>query len=253
MQGCTDLEIKCGQGSRLVTACSWYFVVIVTSIYSGNLVAFLAAPKVILPFQNLEELVQQSHYTFGYLGGTAEEQMLRDSSLVVFKKIWNKIENFKKTDPTVTSFNHGELMHKVRSEKFAYIVETLTAAREIAQDCSLVRIKQTFHGPTSCSIGISKSFPYRDTLNKLIAEATSFGFVEHWLMKYNKRSTPCLTGKHPLRVEIGHMFNVFYLLAVLILVAFLTLIVEYVHRKLASVMEMCIIFRLLNVVQCKCP
>ncbi len=233
MQSYTDLDIKLGQGSRLVTAGSWYFVVIVTSIYSGNLVAFLAAPKVDLPFHNLEELVDQTDYKFGYLRGTAQEHMLRESSLVVFKTMWNKIENFKKTDPTVTSFDHRELMHKVRSEKFAYILDTLSAATEIAQDCSLVRIKQTFHGPLSYSIGTSKSFPYRDTLNKVIADVNRFGLVEHWMKKYTRRGSPCLADSHPPRVELGHVFTVFYVLSILILFSFLTLLIEYIHWKLS--------------------
>ena len=239
MQGCTDLEIKCGQGSRLVTGGSWCFVVIVASIYSGNLVAFLAAPKVVPPFNNLEELLEQSDYKFGYLRGTVQEHMLRDSNLVLFKKIWNKIGNFQKTDPTVTSFDHGELMHKVRSEKFAYIIDTVSVATEIAQDCSLVRIKQTFHGPKSSSIGVSKSFPYRDTLNKVIAEANSFGLVEHWLMKYNRRASPCVADTHPAHVELSHVFSIFYVLSISILFAFLTLIVEHIHWKFSSAMNMC--------------
>ncbi len=253
MQSCTGQEIKRGQGSRLVTVASWYFMVIVASIYSGNLVAFLAAPKVALPFHNLEELVQQSDYKFGYLGGTVQEHMFRDSRLVLFKRMWNKIENFKKTDPTVTSFDHGELMHKVRSEKFAYILDTLSVAREIAQDCSLVRIKQTFYGPTSYSIGTSKSFPYRDTLNKVMADANSFGLVQHWLMKYTRRASPCLAGNHPSRVELGHVLCLFYVLSISILFAFLSLTIECVQGKLASTRDMWIIFCLLNLGQCHNP
>lgn len=50
---------------------------ILGAVYTANLVALISVPRVKLPFTSLQELVEQTEYTFGILGGTSKELTLK--------------------------------------------------------------------------------------------------------------------------------------------------------------------------------
>ena len=62
--------------TRSIIGAWWLFVLVMSAIYAGNLVAFLAVEKHDVPFRTLEELGTQSAYYFGTLGGTLWETIL---------------------------------------------------------------------------------------------------------------------------------------------------------------------------------
>ena len=62
---------------RTILTSWWLFCIILAATYSGNFVAFLTVDKEKLPFTNIEELVRQSDYTFGTLGESVYETILK--------------------------------------------------------------------------------------------------------------------------------------------------------------------------------
>ena len=55
---------------RILVSTWCLYSIVVTAIYSGNLIAFLTVPVTDLPFSTLEEMVEQTQYTYGTTGGT---------------------------------------------------------------------------------------------------------------------------------------------------------------------------------------
>ena len=61
---------------RLVMGAFLLSCTILVSVYTANLMAFLAVRRLQMPFSTLEEFVDNSHYKFGVLGGAVHEDML---------------------------------------------------------------------------------------------------------------------------------------------------------------------------------
>ena len=61
---------------RAVVASWWLFVVVITSLYKSSLIAFLTVESITLPFNNLQELSEQTDYSFGVQKSTIFEEIL---------------------------------------------------------------------------------------------------------------------------------------------------------------------------------
>ena len=64
------LRLPASQTGRTIICCWWLFCIILSATYSGNLIAFLTVTKEKTPFDSLTEMVAQSDYEWGTLGGT---------------------------------------------------------------------------------------------------------------------------------------------------------------------------------------
>ncbi|KAL5015804.1 hypothetical protein ScPMuIL_005393 [Solemya velum] len=106
---------------RTIVSVWWIYCTIIVGVYCGNLIAFLSVPKLDLPFNSLEEMTAQSEYTWGTLGGTNFEQVLKNSKLEVYRKMWEGIVRFNSTDPDVLHQQSGVHMDKVSRGGYAFI------------------------------------------------------------------------------------------------------------------------------------
>ena len=59
------------QSQRMVVAFWSMFCLILTAIYTGNLVAFLSVEKLVLPFNTFRQMSLDPSYKIGTLGGAA--------------------------------------------------------------------------------------------------------------------------------------------------------------------------------------
>ncbi|ELU06509.1 hypothetical protein CAPTEDRAFT_107202, partial [Capitella teleta] len=59
------------QAARCLVGFWWFFCLVVTAIYTGNLIAVLAVPKSSLPIETLEDLANQEFYKYGTIDGAA--------------------------------------------------------------------------------------------------------------------------------------------------------------------------------------
>ncbi len=61
---------------RCAIATWWILCLILTTVYSANLVAFLAVEKISVPFKTLDQLSKQTQYKIGTLGESVWSQLL---------------------------------------------------------------------------------------------------------------------------------------------------------------------------------
>ena len=78
---CTDMflgmhwRVTSG-ASRMIVSMLWIFFIIVIAIYTGNLVAFLAVPRITAPIDTVQQLTTQTQYKIGIVRGQALHQVL---------------------------------------------------------------------------------------------------------------------------------------------------------------------------------
>ena len=70
--------------SRIIVFSYWFMAIMMTAVYTGNLTAALAIPVTSLPFNTLDELVQNSEYTFQVIDGTVAYQLLIVRQLIKY-------------------------------------------------------------------------------------------------------------------------------------------------------------------------
>lgn len=72
------------QTGRTIVSAWWLYSIVVVGTYSGNLIAFLTVTKDVVPFDTLEEMLEQTDYTWGTVAGTAWVTMFSVSSSLIY-------------------------------------------------------------------------------------------------------------------------------------------------------------------------
>ncbi|CAD5116620.1 DgyrCDS5493 [Dimorphilus gyrociliatus] len=121
---------------RFLIGCFWFFSLVIAATYTGNLIAFLAISTVDLPFNSLEELVQQDAMSYGPARAVALVMLFRDSKLYPYTEVAKTMTEVK---------NYEIAMKQVRTGKFAFIAEKSYYAAVSADDCDLVMARQEFY------------------------------------------------------------------------------------------------------------
>ena len=55
---------------RAFIGCWWAFCIVIVASYGGSLIAYLTITKGDAPFNNLEQMVEQTRYKYGTTGGS---------------------------------------------------------------------------------------------------------------------------------------------------------------------------------------
>ncbi len=78
-----DLQLPAAVSSRIMLSAWWVFCLVIVSTFSANLIAFLAIDIYKIPFKNLYEVLFQTEFQYGILGGTAWMSMFQVKSLLL--------------------------------------------------------------------------------------------------------------------------------------------------------------------------
>ncbi|XP_046568842.1 glutamate receptor ionotropic, kainate glr-3-like [Haliotis rubra] len=108
---------------RTVLACWWLFAVILASTYRGNLIAFLADRREKPPFSNLDEMVQQDTYKWGFVGGTLLVPLFQESNISVYHKVWHGVEEKMTNEPDWLSLDGDEHLRRAVESQYVYLAE----------------------------------------------------------------------------------------------------------------------------------
>ncbi|KAI0233282.1 Glutamate receptor ionotropic, delta-2 [Lamellibrachia satsuma] len=168
--------------TRILVGFWWFFVIVVTATYTGNLIAVLAVPKTVYPVQSLRDLTQQSTYKYGTTAGAAIYTLIGKSTFDVYHTMWQR--SMKYDDNNVK--NHGEGIERVKKGNYIYLGEMSGVAPLIYDDCQFAVAKETFF-PSSFAFVMSENSPYLPAFNKIINNLLETGLIERWRAKYYPR------------------------------------------------------------------
>lgn len=162
--------------ARLVIGFWWIFTIIVMSLYTANLAAFLTVSLAKAPIKNLEELAAQSVYKPLIKNGSNLHTLFEKAEGGIYKKIWDMMRDV----PKIISPDEGYEM--IVKGNYAYMTDESEARFKAMKDCkNLEMADETFH-KAELSFVIRKNAEFKEAFNKHMLKMVQNGIVD----KYKK-------------------------------------------------------------------
>ncbi|XP_022787722.1 glutamate receptor 4-like isoform X2 [Stylophora pistillata] len=218
---------------RILTGCYWFCILIWVSTYTANLAAFFTVKNAEHPINNLEDIVKSS-YSVAILDSSSTSEFFKTSGYETHKKIWHKI----KSDGTLAKDTAQGVEWVREKEEFAFITDR-PFLQDIANNkpCDL----QVVPG-LSTSKGLALAFQANDphvndfTLAILRLHENDFlaSLKRKWWESTNKCPVEEETSLSRKRIGLMSMLGVYIVLAVGMIIAFMTLAVEHYWKRKAK-------------------
>ncbi|XP_076067457.1 putative glutamate receptor isoform X1 [Oratosquilla oratoria] len=202
-----------------ILAMVWILVsLILSTVYKSNLKAMLILPKVNIPFNNLEELVNTNAMPYYVLQGMAVLQNLQDAPPnSVFGRAYRNVK--------VITNDVSAIADVVLDNKAAFFLDTLlipaTMQRQYfkTQRCDLTMTPEAFVKLYMGTIGFPKGSPLVEEMDKVVLPIVEAGLVDLWIRQAFRVGYRCFTppdamAKPELRpLALGDFFGVLLLFA----------------------------------------
>ncbi|KAL8617123.1 hypothetical protein ACOMHN_014293 [Nucella lapillus] len=127
--------------SRIVSSAWWFFCLIVTSIYTANLAAFLTITIGDAGINSAADLARQDLYDYGTVEGSQTETFFNHTRMTDYAKMWAHMSTLS---PGSMVRRVEEGFERVHKGGYAFIWDTPTIRHEISYDCSLMEIGASF-------------------------------------------------------------------------------------------------------------
>ncbi|XP_042234601.1 glutamate receptor 4-like [Homarus americanus] len=207
-----------GDSVRVMTGMWLLVTFILGTVYRSNLKAMLIIPKISLPFDNLEELVDSGTPTIVIESSMLHQAILKAESNTALGRLRhqmlpyppNELSNF--ISKIIQGVHPGAgpniaimaIMHRVFSNK---------------GECNLYSMSRGFLGPTSLSLGFPKGSALKAKVDNVIIRLKESGILDRLALQRMFNATECqrssrTVDKTELRaLGIGDFYGVFCLYA----------------------------------------
>ncbi|XP_060078761.1 glutamate receptor ionotropic, kainate 3-like [Ylistrum balloti] len=219
------------QTGRTLISFWWLFSIVMVATYSGNLIAFLTVAKDRLPFNSLAELVAQSEYSWGTLGGTYFITMFKDSTLPVYLKVWDGVVKANLSDPRALSPDPAIHIQKILKEDYVYFGDKVVMDMRRVNDCRLVTVDEEIPN-MSYGVGLPNHSPYTKIFSNKILELLESGIFSiythrHWPKVNYCKETVQASAK---QISLIDVHSAFILIGIGITFGSVVLLVEFIVR-----------------------
>ncbi|XP_069170054.1 ionotropic receptor 93a isoform X2 [Procambarus clarkii] len=231
-QGC-DWDPMSDSG-RLVVGTWWIFVLLVVTLYSGNLVAYLTFPKVENPVNTLDDLLSlRATVTWGYFRGTVLENYFQDATgkFALVGRYAEKHDEAKQ----------AQLLDRIRTTDHALLgwkTTLLFLMRDqflATNTCDFSLGTEEFYDE-NVALAVPQGSPFLDKFNAELKRMQVGGLIQKWKMDYWPRKDRCSVtaqggGDDATRtVSLADMQGSFVLLFLGFLLAAIFIVVECVYK-----------------------
>ncbi|XP_067685219.1 glutamate receptor 2-like [Haliotis asinina] len=190
---------------RVLFSFWWLFCILITSVYSGNLIAYLAVAKDNVPFTGMGDVLE-SGYNLGVDTGSLEESMLKNSNISLYKRLWQKILEHRPKSMMASedeTYNNNQL----ESGGYALITSVHNIKKYMAKRCDIVATKEKSFQSYS-----SLPFPKQSALATLfdpeILSLVERGLSKYWMDLSTPKRKQCATERQG-SIQIEDLFLVF--------------------------------------------
>lgn len=210
--------------SRIISSSWWLFSLIIISVYTANLAAFLTVTNIYLPIENAADLAFQNTYDYGTVNGSQIEDFFKHTNISHYSKMWL---HMKLTPGSIVQrVEHG--LERARNSKYAFIWDSPTLRWEIADKCDLMEIGNPFD-LKGYGFAVRKDTPFTEALSNAILKLGDTGERQKIEGKW-WRVASCPDGRQSTRTTSLHLENVAGLFVVVLGGIALSTIVCSVHQ-----------------------
>ncbi|KAK2139587.1 hypothetical protein LSH36_1706g00022 [Paralvinella palmiformis] len=220
--------------------CSWWFFsIIVVATYGGSLIAYLTISKLDAPFDDLEGLVRQDRYKWGFKEGTVYYTAFKSATGGVYHQLWEGVQKFSKNDPRMMTRSIDKQLAMVKQGRYVLIMDRTPLLVQVISDhtCELVLLSETFM-PLPFGIGLQKNSPYKAAIYEGVKLLRQSGLLKHWEKKWwPKQSCSGIPMPESHKITLMDAQSAFYLLLVGITVASFVLFGEQVRKQVKKLVK----------------
>ncbi|CAC5374411.1 Glutamate receptor ionotropic, kainate 1,Glutamate receptor ionotropic, kainate 2 [Mytilus coruscus] len=127
-----------GISSRIISCVWWFFSLIVISIYTANLAAFLTISNAHIPIESASDLADQSIYKYGTVEGSQIEDFFKQTTIPYYEKMWAEMS----MSGIVRRVDDG--FERAMKHKYAFLWDSPTVRHRTAANCGLMEIGNPF-------------------------------------------------------------------------------------------------------------
>ncbi|KAK8379318.1 hypothetical protein O3P69_019304 [Scylla paramamosain] len=241
-----------GNLMRLATGTWMVMVLIVGIVYRSNLKAMLIAPKLRLPFDSMEELVETDIPCLVLEGSMIHQLFLVGQTggrvLLVYVKCLASLQSaeagsllYRLRKQAVVHNDIPRAMEATKMGQHATISSRLGAETAfsyfftLSKTCPLYMTSKPFFSATSLSVGYRKGFPLRRKMDQIFRHLRDTGILGHLYGRELPNATKCsrrlsLESDTRRALDLGDFFGVLCVYGGGVAVASLVLLLEILSR-----------------------
>ena len=212
--------------SRFLLFTWWFFMLLVITIYTSALTAFLTVSNLGVPFESVLGLLGQEEYEWGILESAHPETLL-----------------LTHRDPRYSELVHkGQAMpdfysslDRLREGKFVFIDEAPILKHHLHADCNVFSVGVEFQS-FEYAFGLRKDSPYTDLIDAYILKYREEGFIDSLWEKWSSDNLGC-SNKLASNTVMGlqKLSGMFYILFIGVGISFILVIFELCHASVRDV------------------
>ena len=220
MQG-TDVVMPRSPSGRFILFSWWFFIMILTSMYTANLTAHLTLERSSITIKGLDDLLDQNEYTWGLVEDRNLESLLLNHKEEKYRKIAERGEN-------VVSLEDG--IKRVKQGEYVFIDESSVLTFNFKDDCSAVRTN-TGKFSNQWAFGIQVNSPYANVINNMLLQYRESGWLtsvfDTWYQGSSENSCSTTIGSET-KFDLQVLAGLFIILAGGICISFIFVILEII-------------------------
>ncbi|XP_068220066.1 glutamate receptor ionotropic, kainate glr-3-like [Palaemon carinicauda] len=224
-----------GYAMRMVAGTWLVAAFVIGSVYKGNLKAMLILPKLRLPFDNLQELVESKIPTYVPLGSALLQSIYEARNGSLLHQLRNQLvleANIGKADKLIID---GKAVGFTSQYLLSYLIHR---EYSLTKTCPPMYIaSEKFFKTTSISFAFPKGSPLVAKVNPIISRLKEAGILDHLYRSYLIYASLCLdadrfAGDNLRPLDIGDFYGLFSIFLGGVLVSLLVFIFELVVKQM---------------------
>ncbi|KAK8385626.1 hypothetical protein O3P69_016421 [Scylla paramamosain] len=220
-----------GMRQKAVVGMWLLLALIISTVYRSNLKAMLIKPRLVLPFSNLEELVETSIPCFTFRGTLLHRNI---EAAEEGTTMWRLNKVLYTHNDVALGVRDMSLGKHVLFTTYVGLLSVLHSHFLQTKSCSLYMTDDSYYGSKSLTLAFPKGSQLRQKVDPIIVKLREFGILGRAFMKFVAHSKTCLNSDpgsvdSALRpLQMGDMYGVCLVYVGGITLAAATLLMEVV-------------------------
>ncbi|XP_067682644.1 glutamate receptor 1-like [Haliotis asinina] len=165
---------------KILLSSSWLLVIVVSSVYSANLMAVLTAGTGMIKLSSISDLVD-SDYTVGMYNIGISTHIMKTSQRPDIRRLYDKMKTLSAHDTGIFLNDQEKHMARVKQGTHAYIAYRSFAEQRMARDCHLALVGEPVSWANELlAFATPKGYPLKSDIEKVMRQLKESGIMDLW-------------------------------------------------------------------------